>query len=291
MSASRPASAFQAPAYVPMLSDDARREFRRQGDAYVLRLPDLGIAFHVDRVRRDRHELVGELAVECGMAGARTVGGSLSVADFNLSSLTARVQRGLHLRERSRAEDVDWQGLLEELCQRVIAEERTGVAAVSLRDVPRPEADSGREVLGVPLLLRHPLILFGDGGSAKSYLALYMAGELARSGVRVGMLDWELDGGDHRVRLEAIYGGGRPTVHAGRARYRRRESPRRAHLESGGRRPEAVRLGLLAQRREGDVVREAGGRRPRIRTAAPGPAQPQGEPLRQGGAARRPRHV
>jgi hypothetical protein len=91
---------------------------------------------------------------------------------------------------------------------------------VSLRDVPRPEADSGREVLGVPLLLRHPLILFGDGGSAKSYLALYMAGELARSGVRVGMLDWELDGGDHRVRLEAIYGRSMPDI-----RYKRCDRP------------------------------------------------------------------
>jgi hypothetical protein len=203
-----------------MISDDAKRTFRRENEAYVFSLKDLGLSFRVDRLRRERHELNGELAVDCDMAGARTVGGSLSVADFNLSSLIARKSRAMHLQDRSRAPDVDWVGLIEELCQRVLAEERAGTPSVSLRDIPRPTGDAAVSVLGVPLLLAHPMILFGDGGSSKSYLALYMATELARQGIRVGLLDWELDGGDHRVRLEAICGGAMPDI-----RYKRCDRP------------------------------------------------------------------
>jgi hypothetical protein len=40
---------------------------RLDEDAFVLTDPTHGIEFHVDHLRRDRHELVGELRVACGM--------------------------------------------------------------------------------------------------------------------------------------------------------------------------------------------------------------------------------
>jgi Mrp family chromosome partitioning ATPase len=49
-------------------------------------------------------------------------------------------------------------------------------------------------VQGIELLRDHPTILFGQGDSAKSYLALWIAGTLAEQGLRVGLFDWELSG-------------------------------------------------------------------------------------------------
>ena len=76
----------------PVPVADMLREFRAVGESrYVFAIPDLRLEFDVDRLRRERHELQGELAVRCGLAGARAVNGdSLSVADFNLSSARAR---------------------------------------------------------------------------------------------------------------------------------------------------------------------------------------------------------
>jgi hypothetical protein len=68
-------------------------------------------------------------------------------------------------------------------------------------------------------------IVFGDGGSMKSYLQLMIASVLASRGERVGYFDWELDEFTHRRRLEQITGPSmmpdvryircdRPLVHA-----------------------------------------------------------------------------
>ena len=69
----------------------AAREFTAVGDdRYRLSIPGIGVAFEIDRLRREHHELVGELSVRCELPGARTVNGNLSIADFNLSSARAR---------------------------------------------------------------------------------------------------------------------------------------------------------------------------------------------------------
>ena len=56
------------------------------------------------------------------------------------------------------------------------------------------------------------MILFGDGGTAKSYLTLYFAGRLAQRGLHVGMFDWELAGEEHRDRLERLFPERMPVV-------------------------------------------------------------------------------
>ena len=75
---------------------------------YRLTVPALGIALELDRLRRERHELTGELAVSCEWRGAKTVDGLLSVADFNVSSARARQDRARLLAERSQSEEFDW---------------------------------------------------------------------------------------------------------------------------------------------------------------------------------------
>jgi hypothetical protein len=64
---------------------------------------------------------------------------------------------------------------------------------------------------GWTLLQDFPTLLFGDGGSLKSFLALYLAGRLAQKGVPVLLVDWEFDGEDHRERLHLLFGEDAPT--------------------------------------------------------------------------------
>lgn len=189
----------------------AEPDFEAYDGRYIMR--SLGIVFTVDYLRRERNQLVGELTV---CRGDQT----LSAADFNLSSARARSERARHLEQRTKMKKLDWGRLLEEFAQHVLGAERQGEPAVSLRDVPRPTADDEIVVDGVPLLPRHPVIWFGDGGTFKSYLALYFAGKMARRGRRIGYFDWELDGGAHRHRLERLFGDDMPDI-----KYLRCEQP------------------------------------------------------------------
>lgn len=187
-------------------------EFTGTSDRYRLNLPGLGIVLEVDRLRREHHELIGELAARCALPGARAVNGVLSIADFNLSSARARTERAKMLADRARTNDLDWAGILEEFCQRVLEADRAGQPAVDLREVQEPEPDDSIHVEGFRFPRRHPTILFGDGGSCKSYLALYLAGCLAQEGLRVGLADWELCGEDHRLRLRLLFGRDMPSI-------------------------------------------------------------------------------
>ena len=129
-----------------------------------------------------------------------------------MSSARARQDRAKLLAERSQNLTLDWFAIIEEFCQRVLAAERNGQPAVDRRTLPRPAVDDSLEVEGLSLLRRHPSIIFGDGGAAKSYLALYLAGRLAERGVRTALFDWELAGEDHRDRLELLFGTAMPKV-------------------------------------------------------------------------------
>src|SRR5262249_46347189 len=92
----------------------------------------------------EKHELIGELAVRCALPGAQLINGFLSTADFNFSSLRARQDRSRHLRERANTKEgeLDWFGLLEDFCQRVLSVERSGAPACDLRALQRPERET-----------------------------------------------------------------------------------------------------------------------------------------------------
>lgn len=187
--------------------------FARLAGGYRAAFPHVELEFVLTRLRWERDDLHAELRVGCGLAGARTVDGLLSVGTFNLSSQRARRDQAKYLSERARTRDsVDMLSLLEETCQRVLKAERHGEPAVLLRDVPRPTPDAVFDIDGLRLPIDHPAILFGDGGSAKSLLALWALGTLARRGRRVAMFDWELDAPSHRARLEHLFPGEMPDV-------------------------------------------------------------------------------
>jgi hypothetical protein len=184
-----------------------KREFHTiDDDRYRLDVPEVGITVEIDRLRREHGELNGELSVSCDLPGARTYDGSLSISDFNLSSARARTDRAKFLALRSNAAEFDWTGLIEEFCQRVLRAERAGSPGVDLRTLPRPNmTEESHEIDGLALPRQHPAILFGDGGCAKSYTALFAAGRLAQAGTPVAYFDWELAGEEHRDRLERLF--------------------------------------------------------------------------------------
>jgi hypothetical protein len=191
------------------------REFRAWGeDRYSFAVADLGLTIEVDRLRREHGELIGELSARCELPGARVVNGSsLSIADLNFSSARARTDRAKLLATRANIPDLDWTGLVEDFCQRVLDADRIGQPAVDLRGLPRPSRDDDTfDVLGLALPRQHPTVLFGDGGTGKSYIALNIAGRLAEAGVNVALFDWELGGEDHRDRLERLFPDGMPRV-------------------------------------------------------------------------------
>lgn len=181
-------------------------------DRYRFRIPSFAITLEVDRLRRERQELLGELSVLRGVSGAHAAGGALSIADFNLSSARARQDRAKLLAQRSQTETLDWVGVIEEFCQRVSAADRNGKPAVDLRTLSKPASDDTLKIDGLSLLRRHPSIIFGDGGAAKSYTCLYLAGRLAERGMRVALFDWELAGEDRRDRLERLFGPDMPRI-------------------------------------------------------------------------------
>jgi len=191
------------------LERDSEPSFYARGEgSYRFVVPKISSTFEIDYLRRDKGQMKGELLVRCELGGTLAYDGILTASDLNLSSSRTRKSEALHLQDRARTKDVDWPSLLEEFCLRVIAAEREGEPALILRDIPPPIA--GKELhVGIPLLLRHPMILFGDGGTAKSYLSLWWAGQIA-SKVRVAYFDWELDGAEHRERLECLYGKDMP---------------------------------------------------------------------------------
>lgn len=185
----------------------------RSTEGYLLEDVALGTEIRVERLRRERGELVGELTVSCGLPGARSIDGTLHAADFNLSSARARVERARILADRAATNgQVDWGGLLEEFCLRVSTAERVGAPAVDLREVAPAPPDDALTVDRLALPRRHPAILFGDGGCGKSTIGLHVAGRLAQAGMTVLYADWEWSAPDHRLRLGQMFGEAMPSV-------------------------------------------------------------------------------
>lgn len=180
---------------------------------WTLEIPSIGVVFEVDRLRRDRHELIGELIVRCTLPGAKTVNNTLVTGDFNFSSVRARQDRAKLLAQRAGTNGhIDWFGYLEDFCQGVLMREREGEPPQDIWDIPLPPKQDDFAIDGLAFPRSHPSILFGDGGSAKSYVALYLAGKLALQGVPVALFDWELSGEEHRERFQFLFSPQKPPL-------------------------------------------------------------------------------
>lgn len=192
----------------------ATREFRTFSDTrFLFSLREIGIAFDVDRLRRERYGLIGEVTVRCNTPGARTINGALHTAELNLSSTRSRAEFTRVLVARSKAPQLGWDLLVDECCQGVIQRERAGQPAIVLRDVvPLPAGGQEFDIDGFRFPKAHQTIVFGDAGTAKSLLLLYVLGCLAHQGIRTALFDYELDQFAHRDRLGRLFGDRLPDV-------------------------------------------------------------------------------
>lgn len=186
---------------------------------YVLDCDSAATQFDVSQVRRDRNgELRCSLEVRTALAGAQVLdpdGGILNRYDaINLSDNRRRADLASDIERRAKTtrDDCDWRALLDDLAFQVGRAESRGQPAVWLPDIPSGTGDTTFTADGFTILRQHPQIVFGDGGSLKSYLMLHWAGTLARQGIRPMFVDWELDATDHRERAAALWGAEIPSV-------------------------------------------------------------------------------
>lgn len=187
--------------------------FEHVGESrYRLTVDCYSIVFEVDRLRREKQSLHGEVSVTCDTSIASTYGGKLLTGDMNLSSMVTRPRMSKLINERASVPDLPWEAWMEEFCQSVILADRSGEDSQTLRDVELGDDDDVFEIEGVQLLKDHPVIMFGDGGSAKSLTALYLAGRLEQCGIKVLYIDWEFSAADHRRRLGKLFPEGMPSL-------------------------------------------------------------------------------
>jgi len=193
------------------------------GEGYALITDDVRLEFRL--LRRERYHLHGELRVECQWAGAQRFNGStlIGCADLDLSSQSARNHCAKHYAQRARTkpEDFDWIGLIDEACVQVIDAERAGEASVRLADVaPVDDVEDEFTAYGFAAPRRDITALVSDGGKGKSTFSLYFAGELEQRGEKILLCDWETDKQVVRKRAAAMFG----TIPAGLV-YRRCAGP------------------------------------------------------------------
>lgn len=178
--------------------------------------PDRAI-IEVEYVRDHRGEVSGEVSV----TSTAPSGGLVHVARVNLLSTRSLSEFAGHVAKRSNgSSSADWHQLIAVVAVETVQRFRRGEPAVLLRDVI-PAEDAGYII--PPLAVgRMPTILFGDGGSAKSMLALAAAATITSGHpylglepstvTTVGYLDWEMDGHEHRARLARLCDGDLPGI-------------------------------------------------------------------------------
>lgn len=189
---------------------------------YALEADEAGSYFYVEHVRRDRNgEMRCTMTVKCALAGVYTLeDGTLQVFDnFNLSDLRARQAAAADLRRLTgqAKPDVGWQSLVDDLALKVRRAEQTGGGSVLLADQPRSPAEDVFLVDGLPFPKHQPTTWGAYGDTGKSLLALHAAGRLSQMGVRPLFVDYEMDQGEHRNRLESLFGNEMPMVRYMRA--------------------------------------------------------------------------
>lgn len=183
---------------------------RLPGGGYAYRFVDDLVRIEFRHLRRESRQLHAEVDVQCEWPGVRTHRGSLSCADLNLSSQTARKGLGRYCLERSRlkADEFDFVGAIDAACIEVIRAERQGDDVIVLDDAP-DTAEQNFDVAGLTIPADAASMLIAHGDSLKSIITLYVLGTLAQRGHRGLYLDWEWTAARHKARKTRLFGAER----------------------------------------------------------------------------------
>lgn len=178
------------------------------------------VVMEVDLLRQERGgDMSGEVTVRVTAPGLeRTV----HTARSTITGTRARSELANHLAARgTHLDKAAWLEIIERAFVRVIQAYREGEPPIYLWQAKRPQDDDwSMEPLAHSRLAT---IIFGDGGSAKSWIALAVAASLTTgtsyiegmpvSGQRnVAYLDWEMDAWSHMERVARIVGRERPDI-------------------------------------------------------------------------------
>ncbi len=208
------------PAIIPVREQpDLDVEFSRLGLGYRMHLPLLRTTFDVTGLKRSGGDLMCDLTIKTEWPGARTYNGILFMARYNITAVTSRSTTGKYIVARvpsAPADELDWTGYLERLCHHVMTSERQGEP---VRDVGAQPIEVETVPLIYPLLpAGKATVLFGDGGTGKSYMAVAMAvsvktGREVIPGLHPNVmgevlyLDWETDADDMNMRIRNVCAG------------------------------------------------------------------------------------
>lgn len=197
-------------------------------DSYRFSWKEEQVDIVADRIHQERDGLKCELTVTTSRA---PMAGMLRQGNFNVSSPTTRSQWEKALDQRM--PEVDWYAAMEFLCALTLKRWRDGEPVVDLACV---EPRSGVPFLLPPFIVDGAAtVLFAEGGTGKSLLALAMGVSIA-TGIdildaeptRLGpvlYLDWEWDKESHAERLLAICAGIGIKAPTGLIHYRHEVAP------------------------------------------------------------------
>lgn len=142
---------------------------------------------------------------------------------ISLVSLTGRDRLASALEKRTQPLQLDWRRMLDQAVSWTLGQYRTGDPGLLLRDAEELAADA--DALTDPPLVESDgfTVLFGDGGSLKSWTGLalgaslhggasYIGGIEVLAGRRVGYFDWEWTARRHRRRLKQLCGDELPDL-------------------------------------------------------------------------------
>jgi hypothetical protein len=189
---------------------DRRRFEHLPGGGYAYHCIDEPLTIEVRYLRREYSQLHAEVDVRCEWPGVVHHRGSISCADLNLSSQTARKSLAKHCTERARtkADEFDWIAAIDAACLEVIQAERKGEDVIILDDAPTiTDRDFALYGLQVPADASSMLIAHGD--SMKSMILLLLLGAMAQQGRRVLLVDWEWTAARHLARKRRLFGNER----------------------------------------------------------------------------------
>lgn len=180
---------------------------------------DLRIEF--DYVSSERR--TGEIHAEVRFTFTDALEGRpIHQARLNLSSTQSKDRLAAKLAKQFKHRGINWDEALEWACQWVINRYRSGEPGILLRDA-LDDPDLGQPLIP-PLLTSDGItIIFGDGGSGKSYVSLALAlslhtGDPVIEGLeprvirRVAYLDWEWSARVHRRRMVRLLGDHLPDI-------------------------------------------------------------------------------
>jgi hypothetical protein len=202
----------------------SERVFRQQGLGFVMDLPAYRTTFSADRIRRSSGDLHADLLVRTEWPGARVVAdsdgpGVVHYSRTNVTSAATRKTVGLAIKSRvpsPEGEELDWPGLVDEFCIRVMLADRAGVDTEEVGQ--RPDSI-------VPRWAFEPFVphgsyglLYGPGGLGKSILALLLCVSVAQGRELVEgfapsikgpvlYLDWEATADELDRRIKAVCRG------------------------------------------------------------------------------------